>query len=462
MRRALAMAATVVLCGCGEPSPELALVIREPSDRRLFASIAALHLRAERDGRALAEQVYDPTTSNVRLDGVSYGSRTVLVLEGVTQAGDVVARGRTCPFEFTSPGGTGPRSVSLSIAPTNSFAPTVGPPLAPRSEPAVWTLGDGDVLVAGGEDEGAVVGAERYSVATARFTEELSAAPAIGRRGAEVTLVDSIGTVLSGGLARDGAAIATAELYRADTGSFVSIDNAAIGARAGHRAVTLPSDRVLLTGGAAQAGGTALSSTAIMRIQADGSATASVGPPLVSARRLHSAVVANGIPVLVGGYGSDGAPLATIEALVPSEASTRGDFAEIARLRTARAEATASLLRDGTILVVGGAKDAAGTPLLDAEVYNPITGLTTVYSLASARRGHSATALPDGRVLVIGGQGASGEPLASVELFVPEVGFVSERPLAMARAGHRAIPLCDGTVLVVGGAAGAEIYTPPP
>ncbi len=462
MRRVLVVAS--LLCvGCSEASPELTLIIREPADRRLFASIAALHLRAERDGRSLGEQIHDPATSSVRINGVPYGPRTIFVLEGTTSAGDVVARGRTCPFEFTAPDGGGPRSASLSIAPTNSFAPTVGAPIQTRTEPAVWTISNGDVLIAGGAlADSTAASAELFSVASAGFTNDSSASPALDRRGAEVTVVDGIGTVLSGGLARDGNAIATAELYRADTGSFVSIDNAAIGARAGHRALTLPSDRVLLTGGADHEGGAALMSTAILRIQPDGTATASVGPPLTSARRAHAAVIANGVPVLIGGYGADGAPLSSIEALVPSDSSTRGDFLEIAKLRTARAEATASLLADGTILVVGGAKDASGTPLLDAEVYNPITELTTVYPLASARRGHSATTLPDGRVLVIGGIGEDGGALASVELFVPEVGFVSERPLAAPRSGHRAIPLCDGTVLVVGGGASAEIYTPPP
>ena len=102
----------------------------------------------------------------------------------------------------------------------------------------------------------------------------------------------------------------------------------------------------------------------------------------------------------------------------------------IARLRTARAEATASVLPDGSILLVGGI-GPDGKPLADAELFNPITRSTELYSLAFPRHGHSATVLPDGRVLIAGGN-VDGAPINEVELFVPGVGFLSER-----RAGHR-------------------------
>jgi hypothetical protein len=136
-------------------------------------------------------------------------------------------------------------------------------------------------------------------------------------------------------------------------------------------------------------------------------------------------------------------------------------FVQVAALRFPRAEATASVLLDGSILVVGGAGDAGGSPRADAELYNPVTRTTMIFPMAVARRGHTATVLPDGRVLVAGGLDKGGNPLASVELFAAGVGFVSERPLGTPRAHHVAVPLCDGTVLVVGGADTAEIYTPP-
>jgi hypothetical protein len=166
---------------------------------------------------------------------------------------------------------------------------------------------------------------------------------------------------------------------------------------------------------------------------------------------------------MIGGYDAAGNPLASIEQLQPADATTMqpAAFVQVAALRFPRAEATASVMLDGSILVVGGAGDAAGTPRRDAELYNPVTRTTMVFPMAVARRGHTATVLPDGRVLVAGGLDKDGNPLPSVELFAAGVGFVSERPLGMPRAHHVAVPLCDGTVLVVGGTDSAEIYTPP-
>lgn len=449
------------VAGCQDPALELTLDIREASDRKLFTSVELLHLRAERDTRALVEQTFPPTASSVSISGVSYGARTIFSLEGTSATGDVVARGSTCPLDFHAPSTGGAARASLFFAPTNSFAPTASPPASVRTQPVALAVPSGDILVAGGGADGTIAtSAERFRVATSAFTSD-DAALARGRQNAESVDVAGIGALVTGGYATDGSGIATAEVYRYDTGLFTTIENAALGARAGHRAVLLPSEAVLLTGGAATHGGVPLATTATVRLQPDGTATASVGPNMVRARRDHSAVVASGVPVLIGGYGVDGAPLASIEALVPSASAGAAAFAEIAALRTARAETTASLLEDGTILIVGGAGDAQGAPLLDAEVYNPITNQTTVYPLAAARRGHSATTLPDGRVLIVGGIGSDGAPLTSVELFIPGIGFVSERPLGTPRAGHRAIPLCDGTVLVVGGGSGGELYTPP-
>jgi hypothetical protein len=136
-------------------------------------------------------------------------------------------------------------------------------------------------------------------------------------------------------------------------------------------------------------------------------------------------------------------------------------------MQTPRAELTASVLPDGSILLVGGI-GPAGAPLADAELFNPITRSTEKKPLAVARHAHSATVLADGRVLIAGGskdEAPSSEqevPSPDVELFVPRYDFVNERPLGTARADHLAVPLCDETVLLMGGGDGAEVYTGAP
>jgi hypothetical protein len=421
--------------------------------------VARLDLVATRDDRVLAQASFAASAPFVSVAGVPHGSRTVVRLDGVTNAGDVVARGRTCPVDFTQGG-----SVPLYFAPTNFFAPTVGAPALTRTGAIVVPLSDGDVLVAGGADAGGALGsAELYSTASATFGAT-SLALDQPRREAEVVLLPNVGALITGGLDAQDQPVATAEIYVDAQKQLVPLTNVLLDARVGHRTVLLTDGRVLVTGGRS-ASARALATTVFVRVQAaTGTAQVLPGPPLATARYQHAAVVAVGVPVVIGGYALDGTPLAGIEALQPADAATPAAFVAIASLRFARAEATASLLGDGSIFVVGGAGDSAGTPRADAELYNPITRTTTIFPLAAARRAHTATVLPDGRVLVAGGVGGDGQPLSSVELFAPPpdgVGFVSERPLRTPRAGHVAVPLCDGTVLVVGGAPGAEIYTPP-
>ena len=78
-------------------------------------------------------------------------------------------------------------------------------------------------------------------------------------------------------------------------------------------------------------------------------------------------------------------------------------WSETGSLTTARYAHTATLLPDGRVLVAGG-ETAGGSSLSSAEVYNPTTGNWVVTgSMAVSRIAHTATLLPNGRVLVVGG-----------------------------------------------------------
>lgn len=456
----------LVLFAACSPQPQVALEFRvAPDPKALLTGVATLELRAERDGRVIGQHSFSAGTTYLSLSDVPLGPRTVLALDGVTSAGDVIGHGATCPFEFSGGG----MQESLYFAPNDFFGPTAGAPLTVRDDPLLITLADGTVLVVGGLDLAggtALASAEIYSPASGQFT----AAPQImlntPREEAQVAIVANVGALVVGGRDGSGAPIETAEVYLASQNSFAQpITSPLLGPRAAHRVVTLPDGRVMVIGGYADvpAAGTppmALGTTALVSVQSDGSAAVAAGPTLMEPRQAHAAVLAIDTPVVIGGYGSDGNPLSSIEALFVDDHGDPLNWKVIAQLSEPRAESTATILQDGSILVVGGAADAQQTPRADAEVYNPITGETTLYPLFDARRGHTATLLPDGRVLIVGGIGSDGKPLSSVELFIPNVGFVSERPLGTPRQSLVAIPLCDGTVLVVGGAPGAELYTP--
>ena len=116
---------------------------------------------------------------------------------------------------------------------------------------------------------------------------------------------------------------------------------------------------------------------------------------------------------------------------------------------------TATLLSDGSVLVVGGGGSSG--QLASAEVFNPVTlRWSSGGSMAAARStGHTATLLPDGRVLVAGGGGASG-PLATTEIYDPTrtptfARWAAGPSLGVARRDHTATLLTTGAVLIAGG-----------
>ena len=118
-----------------------------------------------------------------------------------------------------------------------------------------------------------------------------------------------------------------------------------------------------------------------------------------------------------------------------------------------RAAHTATLLPDGRVLVAAGDYDTHGASRSSAELYDPTTGkFTPTGSMVQARTNHTATLLSDGRVLFVGGWSATTPAFKSAELYDPKAGtFSSSGSLETARYGHTATLLSDGRVLIVGG-----------
>ena len=133
---------------------------------------------------------------------------------------------------------------------------------------------------------------------------------------------------------------------------------------------------------------------------------------------------------------------------------------------------TSTLLPNGKVLVVGGV--IGSSVLASAELYDPAANggagaWTATGSLATARTGHTATLLPNGKVLVVGGVSAAlSDSLASAELYDPAANggagaWTATGNLTTARYSHTATPLPNGKVLVAGGLGGsylasAELY----
>jgi hypothetical protein len=171
------------------------------------------------------------------------------------------------------------------------------------------------------------------------------------------------------------------------------------------------------------------------------------------------------------------AGIALTGALLGQASGTTGTWSKAAGLITGREEHTATLLRDGNVLVAGGT-DGRDNALAGAEIFHPATNRwAPVHPMAAARLDHTATLLPSGKVLVVGGL-LGPMPfgsLASTELYDPTTdSWSAAAPMIVSRARHTATLLADGRVLVVGGlslvvregglfpsqATDAEIYDP--
>jgi hypothetical protein len=161
--------------------------------------------------------------------------------------------------------------------------------------------------------------------------------------------------------------------------------------------------------------------------------------------------------------------LAFVSVIIqPASAPTKPaeSLERVATLHTARAAHTATTLRSGQVLIVGGMATGGGS-LAAVELFDPATNTIQEHGpLAERRAGHTATLLGDGRVLIAGGY--NGEYVRSVEVFdASSRRFGPAGSLAEARSGHTATLLPDGRVLFVGGVGGgwsflrsAELYDP--
>jgi hypothetical protein len=151
------------------------------------------------------------------------------------------------------------------------------------------------------------------------------------------------------------------------------------------------------------------------------------------------------------------------------------EWVETASMQVERAYDTATLLKDGEVLVAGGMRNSSnsdnGLPLgtNSCELYDPSTDSWSVTgSMHQGRFGHTATLLNDGEVLVVGGLISQRQGVASsCELYDPATGSWNlTGSLNFPRYFQTATLLSDGEVLVAGGDSGSdrvlecELYDP--
>lgn len=175
-------------------------------------------------------------------------------------------------------------------------------------------------------------------------------------------------------------------------------------------------------------------------------------PPLHTGRLLHTAsMLGDGSVLVVGGQMDPAVSPAPHPVLGSVEWLRDGRFQNTAPLNEARASHSATLLDGSQLLIVGGF-DALGAAIASVELWDArLARWQTLPPLHQARYAHSATHLEDGRVLVAGGFDAAGRPLNSTEYFDPQTRTWQSGPSLPAPVGrHRAAQLGNGAVLLAG------------
>ena len=268
------------------------------------------------------------------------------------------------------------------------------------------------------------------------------------------------------------------ELYDPEIGKFVVSGNLPE-ARYNHTATLLTNGKVLVTGGLSSSqkkrkrkkhDSSELLSSAVIYDPANGNFTPTGSMNFMRVR--HSAtLLKNGKMLVIGGSSrnaqGDSVVLGSTELYDPAT----GTFTASGNLLTQRTGHTATLLPNGKVLVAGGSSDSRGAPAaafaVGAELYDPDTGqFSPTGNLTNMRYDETATLSLDGKVLILGSFGEEKNHfINNADLYDPISGqFTALSGPSNERVTHAATLLPDGRVLITGGVRGqhgsncAELY----
>jgi uncharacterized delta-60 repeat protein len=389
-------------------------------------------------GLASAE-LYDPSSGVWNVTGSTHDIRTAAFSVTLMSSGTVLVAGGNNPLLATAElydSSSGGGWYSTAIAP---FA---------RALHTATLLPNGQVLAAGGTNGDTTLGSTSlYDPPTSSWLATTGLNDARQRHTA--TLLPD-GKVLVAGGTTGSSVLASAELYDRSNATWTNTGSLGT-SRYDHTATLLPSGNVLVTGGVRLSGMNVATYVSSAELYNPASGLWTATARLTTARHYHTATLLHSGKVLVtGGSNANNNYLGTSELYDPST----GAWTATGSLAAPRELHTATLLPDGRVLVAGGNDDANGQGIFlsSVEIYNPATGTWTAGpSLGTAREGHSATLMPDGRVLVVAGAGNGNTYLTSAELYDPSIGKWTPTVGFSPRLRHTATLLPNGRVLAVGG-----------
>jgi N-acetylneuraminic acid mutarotase len=457
-------------------------------------------------------ELYDPTTGIWTLTGSMSAGREFQTATLLANGEVLVAGGfSTCDDDFC----TDLKTAELYDPVTGKWLPT-GSMATAREQHTATMLTDGDVLVAGGLNQGGSSGhsttfasAELYDPLSGRWSPAASMNQA--RAGHTATLLsggwvlvtgggtdtsevyepdpgvwvptgdlstsrtDQTATALgngdvlvAGGTGPDQESLATAEEYLTGVGPLVDLSTTAL---------SLPTQEVGTSGNALSFTVTNYGTGAldVAGVEVSGSnpsdftarSGCQAGPVAPGA---SCAVVVRFVPLYPGLRTAmvtvfDNAPLDPQAVGVSGYAAGPYVWVPTGSMGTPRENFSSTLLANGQVLVAGGEESVDQTDST-SELYDPATGsFSPTGSLITSRESQASALLPDGDVLVAGGYTATdyiADVLSSAEIYDPATGiWTPTGSMLVAGNGLKATALPNGLVLVTGfDGSSPELFDP--
>jgi hypothetical protein len=307
---------------------------------------------------------------------------------------------------------------------TSAFANTAGMAQT-RSAPGVL-LNNGNVLIAGGytcDTSGncsSLGSAEIYNPTVGTFTS--AGNMTVARSGQTMTVLGNGSVLIAGGQTCTSAtsctALASVEIYDPIAATFTASSNSMSAARFGASAVALNSGSVLIAGGF---DGTNLPAQAEIYNPAQNGFTGN-GAQLNTPRFYATATLLNNGQVLVAGGSTCNLPGCPTNAAEIYDPVANAFTVVAGGMNVSRFSHTATLLTNGLVLLAGGFSSCGTSPCTSessAEVFDPVAGLFSLsQSVPNALAGQTATLTANGSALLIGGINA-GVTLSGDEWYQP-------------------------------------------
>ena len=272
-------------------------------------------------------------------------------------------------------------------------------------------LTNGQVLVAGGFDGTSgnlLSSSEIFDPTNGTWADAGSMSTVRGQQTA--TLLQDSRVLIVGGDHLISQAITNVDLYDPAVGWAPAqfLNNA----RFRHTATLLSDGTVLVTGGS-------VAGKAINTVEVFSNGRWAFTNGLSTPRAGHSATLLPDGRVLVASGSTTNGQVASSEVFDPMS----GSWTPAGNLHDAREDHTALLLTNGITLVIGGDYYVGGGPVMLpwAEVWEPTGGRwRQISQLNTPRIWHTATLLPDGTVLVLGGYNTQEGYLSSAEIYIDQ------------------------------------------